>query len=95
MGTVRVESNYGGHPEFEMPRYFFHMREGDDFIEDLEGIDLPDAASVHDEAIQAAREIMADRIRSGQVLDAQEFLIFDENGKQISQFPFRAALHLE
>lgn len=77
-----------------MPRYFFHIRDGADFVEDLEGVELSDMASVHREAIEAAREILADRIRTGKAIDGQEFLIFDEDGKQISIIPFTAALRI-
>ena len=78
-----------------MPRYFFHMIEGDDFVEDPEGMELPDIASVHEEAIQAAREILASKVRTGQIIDGQQFLIVDEDGRQITTIPFKAALHFE
>lgn len=76
-----------------MPRYFFHIREGSDLIEDFEGLELPDLASVEEEAIHAAREIMADRVRSGKAIDGQEFLVFDETGAEITQIPFAMALN--
>lgn len=78
-----------------MPRYFFHIREGSELIEDLEGVDLPDIASVEEEAIQAAREILADRIKSGKVIDGQAFHVVDANGARVAQIPFKAALRLD
>jgi hypothetical protein len=75
-----------------MPKYYFHIRDGSALIEDLEGMELPDIGSVHTEAIEAAREIMADRIRSGKTVDGQEFLVFDEDGRQVEIIPFKAGL---
>jgi hypothetical protein len=43
-----------------MPKYFFHMRAGTEFVEDTEGVDLPDIAAAHAEAFQAAREMMSE-----------------------------------
>lgn len=78
-----------------MPRFYFHMRSGEDFIEDPEGSELPDLAAARAEAIAAARELMADRIRNGHPADGQEFLIFDEDGKQIDTIPFRSVLRVD
>ena len=33
-----------------MPRYFYHIREGADLIEDTEGVDLPDVSAAREEA---------------------------------------------
>jgi hypothetical protein len=77
-----------------MLRYYMHMRNGSEFMEDYEGSDHPDIAAVHQEAVDAAREIMADQVRAGRMLGRGKFLIFDEGGGELALIPFRAALRL-
>ena len=78
-----------------MPKFYFHLRQGKDLIEDPEGVELPDVAAAHEEAIGAAREIMADRVKVGKVVNGEEFVICGEAGQPIATIPFKAALHLE
>lgn len=50
-----------------MPRYYFNYRSGEKsepYLDD-EGIDLPDLSAAREEAIGGARDIAADRVRSG------------------------------
>lgn len=75
-----------------MARYYFHIREGDQTIEDHEGLDLPDIAAVQEEVIQAAREIVAELIVQGQPIDEKRFEVVDENGDIVAVFPFRLTL---
>jgi hypothetical protein len=42
-----------------MARYFFHIRDGDRIIQDVEGAELPDFAAAKVEATQCARSISA------------------------------------
>ncbi|WP_376778278.1 DUF6894 family protein [Rhizobium laguerreae] len=51
--------------ERSMPKYFFHVRRNDVFEEDVEGIDLASLEQAREEAIAAAREIIAERICAG------------------------------
>lgn len=46
-------------------QYFFHIRHHEAVIEDLEGTDLVDADMARQEAVQCARDIIAERIRTG------------------------------
>jgi hypothetical protein len=46
-----------------MPRYYFHIRNEDDLVPDVEGIEMPRARAAREEAEYAAREILADRVR--------------------------------
>jgi len=63
-----------------MPRYFFHVRQGDTLSTDDEGQELADVRAARHEAINTGREIMGERllhggelngriIENGQVLD--------------------------
>ena len=42
-----------------MPRYFFHVNDGDDHP-DSDGVDFPDFQAAHTDAIRAAAEMVRD-----------------------------------
>jgi hypothetical protein len=66
-----------------MGRFYFHVRTGDRLTPDEEGIDLPDLAAAHHEAVLAAREVLADAIMSGKPEVAEAFVIADEGGRPL------------
>jgi hypothetical protein len=45
-----------------MPRYYFHVENGQEIIRDEEGIDLSDLDAVREEATTAARQIMSQSV---------------------------------
>ena len=73
-------------------RFYLHIKDGADLIRDEEGVDLPTAADARDQALHAARELVADAVMSGRDLDADAFLIADQNGKQLTYLPLTDAL---
>ncbi len=75
-----------------MPRYFFHVREAADLVEDLDGIEFPDDAAAGAEAIEAARDIMAEYIRKGQDVSGWCFEIADGSSRPIMTVPFSEAV---
>jgi hypothetical protein len=66
-----------------MPRYFFHVREGDILHRDNEGQDLADAAAARSEAVSASREILGEKLLHGGALDGRTIEITDENGEVV------------
>lgn len=46
-----------------MPRYYFDIREGDDFAPDEEGIELPSLKAVQEEAARSLADMARDSIR--------------------------------
>ncbi len=76
-----------------MPRYFFHIRETEGTVEDTEGIEFPDDAAVHMEAIEAARDIMAEHIRKGLDVSGWSFEIANGSGWPIMAVPFSEAIY--
>ena len=68
-----------------MPLYFFHVRHEHGFVEDEEGIDLPDAAAVYVEAARSACEFLADVADLG----STQLEITDTTGALV----LRATLH--
>jgi hypothetical protein len=75
-----------------MQRYYFHVRDGDDFLVDSERLDFATLAEVHREAIQSARDMLADLLRAGKALDGQLIEITDEQGTILEIVRFRDAL---
>jgi len=63
-----------------MPRYYFHIKNGTDLIEDPEGSDLASAEHARSQALKSARELWADAIKSGRSLAADAVVIADEHG---------------
>lgn len=78
-----------------MPRYYFHIRSHDDFVEDPEGVVLKGDGEAREEAIDAAREMLAERVRKGEVIDGHVFDVRDEDGTKVFSLPFRDVLRLE
>ncbi|MCJ2077841.1 hypothetical protein MKK68_19710 [Methylobacterium sp. E-016] len=61
-----------------MPRFYLHLRNGDDLVEDPDESDLPNAEAVKEEARTSARYLLAERLREGKLIDGQRFEIVDE-----------------
>ncbi len=74
-----------------MPRYFFHVCNGDGFTEDEEGSVLADQAAARLAAIAAARDIMAEEMRAGQLNPASFIEVEDEAGALLFTLPFSDA----
>ena len=78
-----------------MTKFYFNVRDGDNIATDEEGSEMPDIYYAENEAIQAAREIMAEKVLNGEFINGQSFEISDENGTVVATVPFRAALRLK
>jgi len=79
----------------EMPRYYFHVRSHASFDLNTEGSEFPTLDDAHDEAIQAAREILVEKVLAADVIDGQHFEITAEDSTVLRDVPFRSALRLE
>jgi hypothetical protein len=77
-----------------MPRFFFHARDDDQRFEDPEGTDLPDLDDARAEAVVAARQVAAERMKRGETLDGQSFEICDEAGRTLATVPLADAVRL-
>ena len=76
-----------------MPRFHFHQRLSDgDFVEDREGMELPDLDAARREAVMAAREIISDLVMRAEPFEGAEFQIADESGRVLTRLPFELAL---
>jgi hypothetical protein len=77
-----------------MPRYYFHVRDGGSLEEDQEGADFPTLEDAYEEAIQAAREILAQKVMANDVIDGQCFEIAAEDGTVLRSVPLKSVLRL-
>jgi hypothetical protein len=66
-----------------MGRFYFHVRDGDQLIPDDEGQDLPDVSEALREALLAAREILAEAIKTGKERVPDALVVTDESGRAI------------
>ncbi|MDQ0558665.1 hypothetical protein QO004_000440 [Rhizobium mesoamericanum] len=77
-----------------MTRYFFHIRDGDDLVEDTDGVELPDHASAREEAVRAAREMLAEKLLLGERIDGELFEVTDESGRVVETIPFKSVMKI-
>lgn len=76
-----------------MSHYFFHICGRNERIEDLEGADFDTLQAAIAEARLAAREILAEDVRKGQVDDTRLLEIVDEQGRLVARMPFADAIN--
>jgi hypothetical protein len=77
-----------------MPRFFFNLRNREE-VPDPEGLILSDAGAARQEAVRAARDIMAEEVRHGRLPLLKQIEVTDENGQPIFAVPFREAIEIE
>jgi len=65
-----------------MGRFYFHLQADDQIVPDDEGVDLPDLSAAEHEAILAARELLAEAIKSGRPEVPEAFVIADEEAER-------------
>jgi hypothetical protein len=74
-------------------RFFFAIPTGDTAVADSEGVELTSSEEAQHEAVLAAREMMAERLRRGQSLGGhRRFVIRDGRGSVISGLQFCDAI---
>jgi hypothetical protein len=78
-----------------MPRYYFHVCNGDGFTTDEEGLELPDVHAARTTAIQGLRDIMASELKDGLLKTASFIEIEDENHELLMTVPFVEAVKVE
>jgi hypothetical protein len=78
-----------------MSRFYLHVCNGNGFIEDEEGSDLPDASAAREKAIAGARDIMAAEIQLGE-LDLGSFIeVEDVDRKHLFTVTFADAVDVK
>jgi hypothetical protein len=75
-----------------MARYYFHIRKGDVLEEASEPIDADGPEAVEEEAIEAARDLLAEGDLSGLDRRLWSFEVADESGTTVLSLPFSEAI---
>jgi hypothetical protein len=78
-----------------MTRYFFHIRDGENLLEDGEGVELGSVDDARAEAERAARDILINNIKQRETLDSRRFEVWDEEGVPRFILPFKSAIGIE
>ena len=73
-----------------MPRYFFHIRRGEDLIPDDEGGEFKDLEAAKDEAAHSCRDLAVQEIRQGGPVTFCQVEIMDESGMLLGTIHPRA-----
>lgn len=63
-----------------MKRYFFHLRQGPNLIEDPDGSQIVDLQAAIAEAEDDVRTLIADKVRVGQMIEADAIEVTDADG---------------
>lgn len=74
-----------------MPLYFFHICNGNGFVEDHEGRELSDEAAARAVAVTGARDIMAEEMRAGQLNPASFIEVEDSEHRHLFTLQFSEA----
>ena len=78
-----------------MTKYYFNIRAGERYIADQEGQEHTDLDEAKEEAMTAAREILSEAVRFGEVIDGRRFEITDSEGNLCATVPFSEALRFQ
>ncbi|WP_423604423.1 DUF6894 family protein [Sphingomonas sp. MS122] len=75
-----------------MARYFFKLYDRFGQTPDVEGCILHDMAAVRQHALAAARSLMAEDVRSGQLHLSDYIEVSDDKGEVVLKLPFSGAV---
>ena len=75
-----------------MSRFYLDVLDGDQVMQDLEGIDFADRERAIAEAVAGARDLVAHGIMQNEDVSGQVFRIRDGNGEVVATVPFRGTL---
>jgi hypothetical protein len=67
-----------------MPRYFFHIRESDNFVQDEVGMVFEDLESAKHEARESCRELVIERLKDREKFSGLKVVIADANGNTLA-----------
>jgi len=71
-----------------MSRYFFHLRRDNETVSDVEGDEFSDREVARASATNAVRELVAARIKTGQVFADEYMDVTDDKGNIILSISF-------
>jgi hypothetical protein len=77
-----------------VPRYFFHVYD-DVIAEDEEGAELPNVAAARLNALQGARDLIADQVKRGYFVLSHWIDVTDEQGEKVMTVKFGDAVDIK
>ena len=77
-----------------MPRFYFHIRDGDLLEIDPDGQEFATLEYAVLDARKAAREMLAEKLLANEHVNGQRFEITDETGTIVETVTFRSVLRL-
>jgi hypothetical protein len=75
-----------------MTTFYFHLRSGDEYTLDHEGAEFANYAAALQEVTLAARELLANAIRTGTPTKVDALVIADGTGKELGDVPLATLL---
>jgi hypothetical protein len=79
-----------------MPTFYFHIQKPNEpLLKDDEGIDLDSRDAVREEALAAARSLIAEAAKEGRDAKGNAFVVTDHQGQEVMTVPFAAAIQGE
>lgn len=75
-----------------MLKFYFHVRRGERLELDEEGTEFTSFEDAYDDALEAAREIVAEAILTRQSIDGDSFEITSEDGTLLATIPFSSVI---
>ena len=79
---------------FWMPRYFFHLFNGE-VSRDDEGKELSDQSAAHEKALSYARDMAAVTVRDGYLNLTHRIEVTDQDGDLVVNMPFGDAVRID
>jgi|GEM_PF-736503 len=77
-----------------MPLYYLHVCNGNGFVEDEDGQDLPDVDAARMAAMRGARDIMSEEIRRGELNPASFIEVEDQDHQHLFTLLFSEAVRI-
>lgn len=78
-----------------MQKYFFHIRQDGVLTEDPDGSEFATLNEAHDYAVSSAREILANKVKSGKIIDGDRLEVVRPDGSLALTVPLKSALKLD
>jgi hypothetical protein len=70
-----------------MPRYYFHLTDGKETVNNPEGMDLPGRAAAREEAIVLARDLKRGKVMPGRSWTGWLVSVVDQHGHEVESVP--------
>ena len=75
-----------------MPRFFLHLKSGEELIEDFDGSELAGLEAARLQAIDGIRELLGAAIKAGNSFEVEGVVIHNERGDTVAFVPVAEAL---